>query len=165
MFGVAQQHGNVEVVNHDLHLVRQTLSESKELRTLLEHPLVRVEDKKQIVTQLWGTRVQPMTFNFIQLLLDKRRIMALGAIVARFDHLVAAQKRQVGVRLTTAVDLDPAEISALRQELERQWSREVVMEAKVDPEILGGAVLQIGDQVVDGSVRARLNALKGNLVR
>ncbi|MNF15709.1 ATP synthase subunit delta [compost metagenome] len=58
-----------------------------------------------------------------------------------------------------------AEIEALRKDLERQWNREVVMEAKVDPEILGGAVLQIGDQVVDGSIRARLEALKANLVR
>lgn len=165
MYGVAKAQGSVEVVDNDLQLVRQTLSESRELRMLLEHPLVRVEDKKEIASQLWGTRVQPTTYNFVRLLLDKRRITALDAIVSRFHQLVAAEKRQVGVRLTTAVDLERSEVEALRAELERQWSRSVVMEATVDPEILGGAVLQIGDQVVDGSVRARLNALKGNLVR
>lgn len=165
MFGVAQQHGNVEVVNNDLQLVRQTIQESRELRTLMEHPLVRIDDKKQIVKQLFEARLQPVTFNFLRLLLDKRRIMALDAVAVRFHQLVAAQKRQVGVKLTTAVDMGAAEIDALRAELQRQWNREVVMEAKVDPEILGGAVLQIGDQVVDGSIRARLDALKANLVR
>lgn len=165
MFGVAQQHGNVEVVNNDLQFVRQTIQESRELRMLLEHPLVRNGDKKQIVSQLWESRIQPITFNFLRLLLDKRRIMALDAVALRFSQMLAAQKRQVGVTLTTAMDLDAAEIASLRAELERQWSREVIMEAKVDPEILGGAVLQIGDQVVDGSLRARLNALKANLVR
>lgn len=165
MFGVAQQHSSVEVVNNDLQLVRQTIQESRELRTLLEHPLVRIDDKKQIVKQLFEARVQPMTFNFLFLLLDKRRIMALDGISARFHQMVAAQKRQVGVTLTTAIDMGQAEIDALRQELALQWNREVVMEAKVDPEILGGAVLQIGDQVVDGSIRARLNALKATLVR
>ncbi len=165
MFGVAQQHSSVEVVNNDLQLVRQTLQESRELRTLMEHPLVRIEDKKQIAAQLFEARVQPVTFNFLRLLLDKRRFMALEAISTRFHQMVAAQKRQVGVKLTTAMDLGAAEIEALRAELQRQWNREVVMEAKVDPEILGGAVLQIGDQVVDGSIRARLDALKANLVR
>lgn len=165
MFDVAQQHGNVEVVNNDLQLVRQTIQESKELRTLLGHPLVRIADKKQIVKDLFEARVQPVTFNFLRLLLDKHRFMAIDAIAARFHQLVAALKRQVGVTLTTAVDVGQPEIEALRAELERQWNRQVVLEAKVDPEILGGAVLQIGDQVVDGSVRARLNALKANLIR
>ncbi|MNR75330.1 ATP synthase subunit delta [compost metagenome] len=152
-------------MNNDLQLVRQTIQESRELRTLLEHPLVRIDDKKQIVKQLFEARVQPMTFNFLFLLLDKRRIKALDAISVRFHQMVAALKRQVGVTLTTAVDMGQAEIDALRQDLARQWNREVVMEAKVDPEILGGAVLQIGDQVVDGSIRARLDALKATLVR
>ncbi len=132
---------------------------------MLEHPLVRTADKKQIASQLWASRVQPVTFNFLCLLLDKRRFTALAAIAGRFHQLLAAQKRQVGVTLTTAIDLNDAEITGLRKELERQWDREVVMEAKVDPEILGGAVLQIGDQVVDGSIRARLDALKATLIR
>ena len=165
MFDVATTHGGVEVVNNDLQLVRQTIRESKELRTLLEHPLVRIDDKKQIATQLWAQRVQPVVFNFLCLLLDKRRLMALDAIAARFHQLLAAQKRQVGVTLTTAMDMGSDDVAALRKELERQWDREVILEAKVDPEILGGAVLKIGDQVVDGSVRARLDALKGTLVR
>lgn len=165
MFDVATQHGGVEVVDNDLQLVRQTIRESKELRTLLEHPLVRIDDKKQIARDLWSARVQPVVFNFICLLLDKRRILALDAIATRFHQLLADQKRQVGVTLTTAVDMGQDEVAALRQELERQWNREVILEAKVDPEILGGAVLKIGDQVVDGSVRARLDALKATLVR
>lgn len=152
-------------MNNDLQLVRQTIQESRELRTLMEHPLVRIDDKKQIAKQLFEARVQPITFNFLQLLLDKRRFMAIDAIATRFHQMLAAQKRQVGVKLTTAVSMESGEIESLRKDLERQWQRDVVLEAKVDPEILGGAVLQIGDQVVDGSIRARLEALKANLVR
>lgn len=150
----------VDKVDHDLTLVTQTLAETPDLRRLLLHPLVRRGDKRTVIVSLFGPHVAPVTLNFLQLLFDRGRGPVLELIQSRFHHLAARLARKLGVRLTTAVAIAPEQLAQFEAVLARAWQRHVQIEARVDGDLLGGAIMRVEDQVVDGSVRGRLDALK-----
>ena len=151
---------SVDKVDHDLTLVTQTVVENTELRKLLEHPLVKREDKKAVVRTLFGSHVAPITLNFLQLLFDRNRGGALELIQSRFHDLAAKLARRLTVQLTTAVPIAPELVQQFREQIEAAWQRQIELEAQVDPELLGGAVMHVEDQFIDGSLRGRLDGLR-----
>ncbi len=150
----------VDKVDHDLTLVTQTLAETPDLRRLLLHPLVRRGDKRTVIVSLFGPHVAPVTLNFLQLLFDRGRGPVLEMVQSRFHHLAAKRARKLNVKLTTAVAIGPEQLAQFEAILAHAWQRHVEVEAQVDGDLLGGAVLRVEDEVVDGSVRGRLDALK-----
>ncbi|MBU6427467.1 MAG: ATP synthase F1 subunit delta [Cyanobacteria bacterium REEB65] len=166
LFAIATQTESlVDKIDHDLTLVTQTVVENPGLRELLEHPLVRREDKKQIVRDLFGPHVAPTTLNFLQLLFDRGRGSALEMIQSRFHHLASKLARRLTVQLTTAVPIAAEQLQQFREQLEEAWKRQIELEAQVDAELLGGAVMRVEDQVIDGSLRGRLDALQRAMVQ
>lgn len=160
LFELASEQNRVDKIDHDLTLVTQTVAENPELRLILDHPLVDREDKKATLRTLFGPHVAPISLDFLQLLVDRNRGTALELIQSRFHHLAAKLARSLTVKLTTAVPIAPEELQRFRELLERSWEQKIELEAQVDGDLLGGALMRVDDQVVDGSVRGRLDALK-----
>ena len=103
---------------------------------------------------------EPELVNFLELLAEKHRMPVIFRIRDRFDELWAEENRQLEVRLTSAVELDPEVIKRVRAEIERQTDRKIELESSVDEGIIGGLVLQVGNMVVDASLRGRLERLR-----
>jgi F-type H+-transporting ATPase subunit delta len=103
--------------------------------------------------------------NFVRVLVDNRRIEELSDTVAAFQALVQAQEQQLDVRITTAVELDAALLKTLEEKLSSTTGATVRLHPSVDPEIIGGLVVQHGDNLVDASLRGRLDDLKLTLSR
>ncbi len=150
----------VDRVDHDLALVTRTIAETPDLRRLLLHPLVPKSDKKNIIATLFGPHVTPLVLNFLQLLFDRGRGAVLDLVQKRFHHLAAKLARRLSVRLITAIAISPSELEGFRERLERSLQLHVELETEVDQDIVGGAIMRVEDQVVDGSFRGRLEALK-----
>jgi F-type H+-transporting ATPase subunit delta len=163
IFSVAQQANAVEQVDNDLSGVVTTLKSNKELDQLWKHPVVSAEDKKQIVRDLFAGKVHPVTLNLLQLLVDKKRGVLVEQVQSAFHDRFNALRRRATVKVTSALPLDQGQADTLRAQLADKLAKDVHMETAVDPDLIGGLILQIEDQVIDNSLRGRLKALSHSL--
>ncbi len=136
------------------------LRESPDLARMWKHPVVDVADKKAMVRQLLGGKAHPFTLNGLLLLFDKKRGSLIEAVQKAFRARYDATRRRATVKVTSAMPLEQGQADALRQQLASKLAKEIQMETAVDPALIGGLVVQIEDQVIDNSVRGRLEALR-----
>ncbi len=108
--------------------------------------------------------IRPVELNLLRLLRSKSRLALGPSIASYFADLLDEERGIVRARLRTAVPLDDAQVASVRQRLTTQTGRTVELEAEVDPAIIGGAILQVGDQLIDGSTRRRLQRLRTELL-
>jgi F-type H+-transporting ATPase subunit delta len=109
-------------------------------------------------------QIRPVELNLFRLLRSKTRLALGPSIASYFTELLDQERGVVRARLRTAVPLDAAQLSAVQQRLAGQTGATVELEAEVDPAIMGGAILQVGDQLIDGSTRRRLQRLRQELI-
>ena len=138
--------------------------ETPELRGLLRNPQLDSRTKQAILTDLLGD-ANELLRNFLSITSEKGRIGEIQAIGAEFERLMAREERRLTVELTTARELTDAETKAILKQIEDAAGRKVEATQKVDPDLVGGIVLQAGSLRVDASVRGRLERLRNELVR
>jgi F-type H+-transporting ATPase subunit delta len=149
-------------VQTQLDQLQAATSEVEELRLLLENPEVDSRVKQDVLARV-AAGSDELVVNFVRLLAEKGRAAELGQIAVEFDALVAAEERILDVELTTAYELSDAEFRGILDRIEKASGRTVQAERKVDPELIGGIVLQAGSMRVDASVRGRLERLRHDL--
>ncbi|MEB3205688.1 MAG: ATP synthase F1 subunit delta [Candidatus Sericytochromatia bacterium] len=165
LFRLAKAKDLLDAVDKDLGLATQAVAESQSLRQLLEHPLVAKADKTEMVRRIFTGKVDGITLNFLQLLQDRGRGTLLEAIQARFHQLVAQSARRTTAHLRVARHPGEEAVSRLRARLETSWQKQVELDIVVDEQLVAGARLRVDDEVLDGSLRARLDTLKQQLLR
>ena len=140
------------------------VAESTELRAVLRNPQLESKAKAKILADLAGGE-EPLFTHFLQVTAEKGRAAELEEIAKEFERLMAREERRLTVELTTARELTGAEEKAILQQIEDAAGRKVEATTKVDPELVGGIVLQAGSLRVDASVRGRLERLRQELVK
>lgn len=163
LFDLAASQGSLERVDADLAMVASTLGEHPDLAMFLDSPIVATEDAKTVIRQLLESKIEPLTFNTICLMVDKQRGGHLARLAAVFRERFDRHQRRVQVRVTSAMPLDETEQGNLSRALAKATAREIKMEVAVDDGLIGGLVVTIGDQVIDGSIRGQLEALARTL--
>jgi F-type H+-transporting ATPase subunit delta len=149
-------------VHDELGRLRDAVAEVEELRLLLENPEVDSRVKQDILARV-AEGSDECVVNFVKLLAEKGRAGELAEIVDEFDALVAAEQRVLDVELTTAQELSDKEFRRILEQIEKASGRTVQAERKVDPDLIGGIVLQAGSLRLDASVRGRLERLRHDL--
>ena len=139
-------------------------AESPELRSVLKSPQLESRAKAGILADLAGDS-EPLFTNFLQVAAEKGRAGEIEEIAKEFEKLMAAEEKRLTVELTTARELSDSEADAILSEIEKAAGRKVDATRKVDPDLVGGIVLQAGSLRVDASVRGRLERLRTELVR
>jgi F-type H+-transporting ATPase subunit delta len=140
------------------------LEQSPELRAVLRNPQLDPAAKSGILADLAGDE-EPLFKNFLLLVAEKGRAGELEEIAREFERLIAIEERRLTVELTTARELTDDEAKAIIEQIEKAAGRTVEATRSVDPDILGGIVLQAGSYRADASVRGRLERLRQTLVR
>ena len=154
-----EQQKEVEV-NNDMILVANTVNESKELQLLLNSPVLKAELKKSALKEVFGGKVTPLTIGLINLLIDNKRLPILGEVAIKYTVIYDSLKGIEVAKVTTAV--------ALTEELNKQVLSKVIeitgkqatIENIINPDIIGGFILRIGDIQYDASVSNKLQLLK-----
>ena len=139
------------------------MTDVADLDRMFKHPVIEVSDKQAMVRQLLGGKVHPLTLNTLLLLFDKKRGDMIEAFQTAFRARFDATRRRATVKVTSALPLDQGQQDELRQRLAQQLEKEIQMETAVDPALLGVLVVQIEDQVIDNSLRGRLEQLRHSL--
>ncbi len=162
-FAVAKEHDQLEHWEQRLPAL-EALASDAEVEEFVQNPAIPLEAKIQLVERLFPSDDDRFVRNLLILLLERGRWHQLRDVVEAFRQLLREARGVVEVELVTAVPLEAQEVDRLRQELERRLQRPVQLHLSVDPELLGGAVLRIGDEVFDASVRTQLTALRRQLI-
>ena len=160
LFDLASESGTVTAVETDLEKLSAALSESSELQAVTTNPeLSRAAQGSAITAVAQHLDVSELTKNFLGVLADNRRLSSLGDMIRAFQMIAAAQRGEVTAEVTSAHALSEDQLSALKDKLTARQGRTVKINPSVDPDLLGGLVVTIGSQRIDGSIRTRLNSL------
>ena len=163
LFSVAEAEEALDVVEDELFRFARALEREQRLRDALTDPVLPVERKRAVLGDVLGERANPHTVNLLGFLVEQGRARDLPAIV---DELVAlaAERRQAAVaEVRTAVPLDAEHRERLAHALGRATGKRVELKVVVDPSVVGGVVARVGDQVIDGTVRRRLELARERL--
>ncbi len=160
LFEVARVEGSLDEVEDELFRFARALESSDELREVLTDPAVPVERRKGVVADLLGTKASPTTTNLVSFLVASERGRELPAIIDRLVERVAATRSKVVAEVRTSIELDADQQARLGEALGRATGKDVTVKVIVDPSVMGGIIAQVGDTVIDGSVRARLDQMR-----
>jgi F-type H+-transporting ATPase subunit delta len=160
LFELAEEARSIDTVEASLAKVRAALDQSDAFKALTTSPIVGRDDAaKAVIATAGELGVDDTTRNFLGVLAQNRRLAELPAIIRAFRLLAARHRGEVTAEVTSAHPLDDEQVEALRQSLRSRVGREVSVDLSVDPALLGGLVVRIGSQMIDSSIRTRLNAL------
>jgi F-type H+-transporting ATPase subunit delta len=160
LFQLARDEKKLEAVGGSLDALKRALAESADFRELTMSPLVsRNEATRAVAAAAGAMNLDPITSNFLGVLAQNRRLSQLGSIIRAFNLLWAAHRGETTAEVISAHPLDDEQVAALKQNLRARMGRDIAVDLNVDPSILGGLVVKIGSQMIDGSIRTKLNSL------
>lgn len=163
ILAIARAEDRVAPVEDDLFRFARTLEGSDPLRVALTDPQLPVERRLAVVEELTAGKALPLSTALLGLLIGAGQVNDLGAIVDRFVELAAAERDREVAEVRSAIELDDEQVARLAEALGRATGKAVEVKVVVDPSVLGGLVARIGDTVIDGSVRHRLEQMKAQL--
>jgi F-type H+-transporting ATPase subunit delta len=159
LFEVAQEHGVLDRVHEELGEFTDALSRNRDLQVFFFSPYFSSEEKKAGVERVVADADERLV-HFLMLLAERHRMPVLFRIRRGFDALWAEENRLLAVTVTSAVELDRGLVEDIGSRIEEQTGRRVELSSNVEPEVLGGLVVRVGNMVLDASVRNRLEQLR-----
>jgi F-type H+-transporting ATPase subunit delta len=164
LFEVAKDKDVLDRVHDELGEFADALSENRQLQVFLFSPYFSSDEKKEGMKRI-VTDADERLVNFLQLLAERHRMPALFRIRRNFDAMWADENKLLPVIVTSAVDLDEALVRDIGKSIEDQTGRRVELSSKVDPDVLGGLQVRVGNMVLDATVRNRLEQLRKQVAR
>jgi len=164
LFEVAKEKGKLDAIREELVQFADALDSDRELRVFFFSPYFSSAEKADgLKRAVSGADAE--FINFLELLIEKQRISEIFRIRRQFEELWKRENRRIDVTVTSAVELDPSVVSKIGEEIERQSGQTVELASRVDAGILGGIVLQVGNMVLDASIRNRLEKLRKSVAQ
>jgi F-type H+-transporting ATPase subunit delta len=160
LFALALEQKKIDVVGASLNGFATALGESADLKMLTTNPLVsRGDAAKGVAAVAKAMKLDPLTSNFLGVLAQNSRLGQIGPVITAFNTLASAHRGEATADVTSAHALDTAQVDALKAQLKKKVGRDVAVNLHVDPTILGGLIVKIGSQMIDSSIKTRLNTL------
>jgi ATP synthase F1 delta subunit len=164
LFEVATERDELDLVRDELGQFADALGDSRELQTFFFSPYFSTEEKKDGLHKA-VTGADESVANFLELLLENHRMPVVFRVRRDFDRLWQEANKLLPVHITSAVELDPSIAERIGEEIGRQTGRTVQLTSAVDPDVIGGIVLRVGNSILDASIRNRLENLRKQVVK
>ena len=164
LFEVAKEHDKLDRLRDELGAFADALAQNRELSVFFFSPYFSTQEKKDGL-QRAVTGADPIFLNFLELLLENHRMPAIFRIRREYDRLWESHNRLLPVEVTSAVELDEETVRHIGDRIAEQTGRKIELTSSVEPDILGGIVVRVGNQVLDASIRNRLETLRKQVVR
>jgi F-type H+-transporting ATPase subunit delta len=165
LFDIGLEEGGVAAVAADLHGVQDALNGlDEDLQVVFNLPQLRRDDKRRIINLAFEGKVGRPVLGFLNILVEKRRELLFDKVVEEFDYSLDRHEGRVQVAVTSARKLDTDLADALRAALEQRTHKNIVLHERIDPEVIGGLRINIGDEVLDGTLRRGLQDMRRSLV-
>jgi F-type H+-transporting ATPase subunit delta len=164
MFELGLKQKSLDRTLEDVRGIAQVFANRK-LAYLLREPKVPMKRKETAIRQQLTDKVLPTSLNLALLVVQRELVDIMPNIAKELDQIVLNYKNEAIADVTTATQIDDAQLSLIKRALEKRTGKTIITHTKVQPDILGGVIARVGDQVIDGSVRARLAALRQDLLK
>ncbi|MBA2679893.1 MAG: ATP synthase F1 subunit delta [Ktedonobacteraceae bacterium] len=163
IFQIARRQNTVDRTLDDVQGIAQLFGQ-RTLSYLLREPKIPTQRKEKVLRDTLTPHILPTSLNLALLIVQRGLVEVMPNIATELEGLVLDYRNQVVAEVTTAAVMDKAEGAQVQQALEHKTGKQIIMHTRVDPEILGGIVARVGDQVIDGSIRNRLHVLQQQLL-
>jgi F-type H+-transporting ATPase subunit delta len=164
LFEVAKDNDVLDRVHDELGEFADALDENRDLQVFLFSPYFSSDEKKEGVARIVSDADERFV-NFLQLLAERHRMPVIFRVRRGFDAMWAEENRLLPVTVTSAVELDEGLVREIGQRIEEQTGRRVELSSNVDPDVLGGLIVRVGNMVLDASIRNRLESLRKQVAR
>jgi F-type H+-transporting ATPase subunit delta len=164
LFEVAKEHDVLDRVHEELGEFSEALSDDRTLQVFLFSPYFSSQEKREGVTKVVSDADERFV-NFLELLAERHRMPALFRIRREFDALWAEENQLLPVTVTSAVELGEGLVEEIGKRIQEQTGRQVELSSNVDPDVLGGLMVRVGNMVLDGTVRNRLERLRKQVAK
>ncbi len=164
LFEVAKERGRLDLLREQLGQFADALNEHRELATFFFSPYFSTPEKRDALGSVLQD-ADPTLVNFLGVLIDNHRMPVIFRIRREFDRLWEEEHRELPVEVTSAIALDEPTLRQLSEQISERTGKHVQLTATVDPDILGGLVLRVGNSILDASIRNRLEQLRKQVAR
>ena len=164
LFEVARDTGTLDVVREQLGQAADAVAGDRDLQTFFFSPYFSVPEKEDGLDRTF-TGIDPIVRNFLALLIEKHRMPVLFRVRQRFESMWQDENKVLPVQITSAIALDEATVRSIGDRIGERTGRRIQLSADVDPDVLGGLVLRVGNSVLDASIRNRLENLRRSVAR
>lgn len=164
LFEVAKEQGKLDVVREQLGQFADVLHANRDVAVFFFSPYFSTDEKKEGLRRAVEDP-DPTILNFLDALLERHRMPVIFRIRAEYDRLWDEENKLLPVEVTSAVDLDEATVTSIGKRIGEQTGQRVALTSKVDPAILGGIVLRVGNSILDASIKHRLDQLRKHVAQ
>ncbi len=148
----------------DLEVINKVIGSDPEFTIVLNHPAIAAEEKRKLLVDLFKGKVQDLSLRLLELLTDKRRLDLLPKLETQYRELLFAKENILTATLTSAEPLADEQTRQFESKLAQQFGKQLRLATKVDPSIIAGMILKVGDKVIDGSLSGKLRNLEKQLL-
>lgn len=160
LYEVAEEKGKVEEYLQDLREICDLIDNNKDFYEVIKHPQIGTKQKKKTFINIFKGNIEEELLSFLLILIEKDRILFLKEKLRQMEKIDLERKNTLRGVVKTTVSLTDEELSLLISKLEAKYSKKVILDQIIDPSILGGIYVRIGNEIIDGTVKLRLDNLK-----
>ncbi|MBF7096154.1 ATP synthase F1 subunit delta [Alkalibacter mobilis] len=160
---VAKEQKIVDEIYEQFRMVMRSFRDNLKLWEILILPSTQTDEKKIILEKIYKDQINGYLYNFLMLSVDKNRIEDIKDVFDSFRELYFAENNLVEANVVSAIELDEKDKERLKDKLEKKYNKTVMLTTEIDKSIIGGLIVYIGDQVIDGSVKRKISLLKNEL--
>jgi ATP synthase F1 delta subunit len=164
LFEASQEQGRLDDVRQQLGQVTDAFDADRDLQVFFFSPYFSTQEKRDGLTRML-TDAEPLLTNFLELLIDNHRMPVIFRMRHALDRLWEQENRLLPVQVTSAIALDDAAVARIGEQVGAQTGRRIELTSTIDPEIIGGIVLRVGNAILDASIRNRLEQLRTQVAR
>lgn len=165
LYQVAEKNGKVEEYLNNLREICQLINEDRNFQEVIKHPQISTIKKKETFTNIFKGKIDDELLSFLLILIDKDRIKYLREKLNEMEKIHLQKNNTLVANIKTAVPLLESEVKALKQKLESQYNKNIIMTTEVDKSILGGVYVRVGNDVIDGTVKSKLDEMKDIILK
>ena len=165
LFSVAEAEGTLEDVEDELYRFGKSVESHPDLRDALTNPALPSDRKRAVLQELLGEKANPHTVGLLGFVVEQGRARDLTRILEALSQVAAERRSRAVAEARSAVPLDSKQRDRLAAALERATGKDVELKVLVDPSVIGGVLVRVGDQVFDGTIRRRLELAREQLLR
>lgn len=163
LFQVGEETNSTTNLYEELNAVVEILKSNKDFYSILKSPLVVKGEKKKLLENVFVGQISSTLYNFLKIMIDKDRVSAIEAIQKSFKELLNEKNNIIEGIAITAISMSQEEIKQLEAKLSSKYNKNVTLQNKVDESVLGGVLVRLGNEEIDGTVKARLANMKNQL--
>lgn len=165
LYEVAEKKGKIEEYRRDLKEIIDMIYGNEELLQLIKHPQISTYKKKKVFIKIFKGKIDEDLLSFLLILIEKGRILYLKEKQKQLEKIYFEKHNMLRAHIKTVIPLEEEDRKNLKEKLEKKYNKEIILKEEIDKSIIGGVYVRVGDDVIDGTIKSKLNEMKRIMLR